>query len=279
MSRNYLSKNDELRRGDYLISNNKKWKAVFQDDGNFVIYGWTPVWTSDTYGSDAFRLCMQADCNLVMYNRGDVLRWHTNTNIKSESSRTTSKTEIGTNDKLCKGEVLMSNNELWKAVFQNDGNFVIYGWKAMWDSDTCGSDGSRMVLQPDGNLVLYNESREPRIMSKNFLAKNEELWNGEYLMSKNGEFKAVFKEDGNFVIYKWSPVWSSDTVGSGVVRLCMQADCNLVMYTKGNDPKWHTNSYRPEFNTCRLQLTDDGKLVVNKDCEEIWSSANSKGMK
>lgn len=30
MSRNYLSKNDELRRGDYLLSNNREWKAIFQ---------------------------------------------------------------------------------------------------------------------------------------------------------------------------------------------------------------------------------------------------------
>lgn len=30
MSRNFLSKNDELRKGDYLVSNNGEWKAVFQ---------------------------------------------------------------------------------------------------------------------------------------------------------------------------------------------------------------------------------------------------------
>ncbi len=36
-----------------------------QEDGNFVIYGWKPMWNSDTAGTDAVRLCMQADCNLV----------------------------------------------------------------------------------------------------------------------------------------------------------------------------------------------------------------------
>lgn len=30
MSRNYMSKFDELRKGDYLWSNNHEWKAVFQ---------------------------------------------------------------------------------------------------------------------------------------------------------------------------------------------------------------------------------------------------------
>uniref|UniRef100_A0A3Q4H5V4 Bulb-type lectin domain-containing protein n=1 Tax=Neolamprologus brichardi TaxID=32507 RepID=A0A3Q4H5V4_NEOBR len=78
MSRNFLSKNDELRRGDYLVSNNKQFKAIFQGDGNFVIYGWKPLWASNTCGSDAARLIMQADCNLVLYNKSNTPRWSTN---------------------------------------------------------------------------------------------------------------------------------------------------------------------------------------------------------
>ncbi|KAK6299873.1 hypothetical protein J4Q44_G00299060 [Coregonus suidteri] len=79
MSRNYLSKNDELRKGDFLLSNNREWKAVFQDDGNFVIYGWKPMWSSDTAGPNPHRLCMQEDCNLVIYTQEDSPMWHTNT--------------------------------------------------------------------------------------------------------------------------------------------------------------------------------------------------------
>ncbi|XP_044031828.1 mannose-specific lectin-like [Siniperca chuatsi] len=115
-------------------------------------------------------------------------------------------------------------------------------------------------------------------MSRNYLSKNNELRKGDYLMSNNGEWKAVFQDDGNFVIYGWKPVWASDTYGSDVFRLCMQADCNLVMYNKCNEPKWHTNTYiSGEANMCRLQLTDDGKLLVFKEGEELWSSATSKG--
>ncbi|XP_013767774.1 mannose-specific lectin-like [Pundamilia nyererei] len=119
-------------------------------------------------------------------------------------------------------------------------------------------------------------------MSRNFLSKNDELWRGDYLVSNNKQYKAIFQGDGNFVIYGWKPLWASDTYGSDAVRLCMQADCNLVMYNKCDTPKWHTNSAnsaKPDCNMCRLQLTDDGKLVVNRECEEIWSSQKSKGMK
>ncbi|XP_026147670.1 mannose-specific lectin-like [Mastacembelus armatus] len=116
-------------------------------------------------------------------------------------------------------------------------------------------------------------------MSRNFLSKNEELRRGDFLMSNNGNWKAIFQDDGNFVIYGWKPVWASDTDGSDAIRLCMQADCNLVMYNKKDNPTWHTNSAKSVPNMCRLRLTDDGKLVVSREYDDIWDSGMSKGMK
>ncbi|KAM6971089.1 B-type lectin plumieribetin-like [Tautogolabrus adspersus] len=116
-------------------------------------------------------------------------------------------------------------------------------------------------------------------MSRNFLSKTIELLKGDFLISNNGEYKAVFQDDSNFVVYGWKPVWSTDTAGSDAFRLCMQGDCNLVMYSKCEIPKWHTDTHFATVNACCLRLTDDGKLLVYKDCEEVWSSANSKGMK
>ncbi|XP_018556250.1 uncharacterized protein LOC108899979 isoform X1 [Lates calcarifer] len=116
-------------------------------------------------------------------------------------------------------------------------------------------------------------------MSRNFLSKNDELRRGDYLISNNREFKAIFQDDGNFVIYGWQPLWASNTSGSDASRLCMQADCNLVMYNNKDEPRWHTNSSKPSCNMCRLQLTDDGKLVLSREQEAVWSSADSEGMK
>ncbi|XP_063768724.1 B-type lectin plumieribetin-like [Eleginops maclovinus] len=116
-------------------------------------------------------------------------------------------------------------------------------------------------------------------MSRNFLSKNDELRKGDYLMSNNGEFKAIFQGDGNFVVYGWQPVWASDTAGPKPLRLCMQGDCNLVMYGDDEKPMWHTNSSKSDCVMCRLQLTDEGKLVVNNGAHEVFNSANSSGMK
>ncbi|XP_023264155.1 mannose-specific lectin-like [Seriola lalandi dorsalis] len=116
-------------------------------------------------------------------------------------------------------------------------------------------------------------------MSKNYLSKNDELRRGDYLLSNNNEWKAVFQDDGNFVIYGWKPVWSSDTANSDAVRLCMQSDCNLVMYNMQDTPRWNTDTAKSVANMCRLQLTDGGKLLVYKECEKIWSSDDSNGKK
>ncbi|XP_017261926.1 mannose-specific lectin [Kryptolebias marmoratus] len=116
-------------------------------------------------------------------------------------------------------------------------------------------------------------------MSRNYLSKNDELRRGDSLVSNNGQWKAIFQDDGNFVVYGWNPVWASDTANSDAVRLCMQEDSNLVMYNKDNAPRWHTNSHKEGSNVSRLQLTDDGKLLVYKNAEQIWTSATSRGMK
>ncbi|TKS87578.1 hypothetical protein D9C73_021702 [Collichthys lucidus] len=87
------------------------------------------------------------------------------------------------------------------------------------------------------------------------------------------------EDDANFVIYGWKPVWASDTWGLDTVRLCMQEDCNLVMYNQSDQPGWNTGTNGPSRNMCHLRLTDDGKLVLYREQKEIWSSTSSRGIK
>ncbi|XP_056868523.1 B-type lectin plumieribetin-like isoform X3 [Takifugu flavidus] len=105
-------------------------------------------------------------------------------------------------------------------------------------------------------------------MSKDVLERGSELQRGDYLMAKNTEWKAVFQ-----------PVWASDTHGMDPTRLCMQEDCNLVMYNDEEKPRWHTNTSKGGRNTCVLSLTDEGKLVLKKDGQQLWNSDRDHGMK
>ncbi|KAI5097837.1 hypothetical protein C0J45_11564 [Silurus meridionalis] len=110
-------------------------------------------------------------------------------------------------------------------------------------------------------------------MSRNFLSMNEELHKGDFLMSNNREYKAIFQDDGNFVVYTWKPVWASNTCGvRGAQRLIMQTDCNLVMYTQESKAVWATNTDRNDAKVCRLTLTNDGFLQVENDGAVVWKS-------
>ncbi|KAK2847697.1 hypothetical protein Q7C36_009379 [Tachysurus vachellii] len=109
-------------------------------------------------------------------------------------------------------------------------------------------------------------------MSKNFLSMDEELQKGDFLLSNNGEYKAIFQEDGNFVVYGWKPVWASNTNGqTNAKRLIMQGDCNCVMYTD-DTVLWHTNTHNSNVKRCRLTLRNDGRLFVENDGAVVWKS-------
>ncbi|XP_071761011.2 B-type lectin plumieribetin-like [Centroberyx gerrardi] len=117
-------------------------------------------------------------------------------------------------------------------------------------------------------------------MSKSFISADQELRKGDYLLSNDENYKAIFQDDGNFVIYKWSPTWASDTVSPEPFRILLQQDNNLVMYTRGDKPLWSTGTYtNSKNNRMRLTLTDQGHLVLDNNGQTIWTSAKSHGIK
>lgn len=76
-----------------------------------------------------YRLIMQGDGNLVLYNAGGRAIWATN-----------------------RSGVF--------AIVQGDGNLVEYASGGpVWASNTVGTGANRLVVQNDGNLVLYSPSR------------------------------------------------------------------------------------------------------------------------
>lgn len=103
------------------------------------------------------------------------------------------------NEGLAPGESVESCNGLSKLVMQHDGNLVLYRrGTATWNTQTWGHSPAAAILQADGNFVVYDLEAKP-------------LWNSE-TWNAPGAFLAV-QDDGNLVIYsKDSKVlWSSDT--------------------------------------------------------------------
>lgn len=66
-------------------------------------------------------------------------------------------TQIGAQGSLEKGAKLVAGN--YSLILQPDGNLVLYnGTAAVWATATNGKGGSQLTLQSDGNLVLYDQN-------------------------------------------------------------------------------------------------------------------------
>jgi LysM repeat protein len=99
---------------------------------------------------------------------------------------------------------LTSSNGKYTLIMQGDGNLVLYTESntPVWATSTQGSGAVRASLQDDGNLVLYTKEVERR-----------------------------FRRDVAVA------VWASQTRGENV-RLILQDDRNLVIYTSDGRELW-----------------------------------------
>ncbi|HLJ26855.1 MAG TPA: hypothetical protein VKY85_09110 [Candidatus Angelobacter sp.] len=108
------------------------------------------------------------------------------------------------------------------------------------------------------------------------LSTGESLNVNDFLLSDNGQYKAIMQTDGNFVIYKANaPVWASNTVrGNGTYFAVMQTDGNLVLYLgtpqHQGAPYWASNTVQGP-GTYLLTLQNDGSLALYRGAS-IWST-------
>jgi len=107
-----------------------------------------------------------------------------------------SKSELLPGQELKLDEYLISNNRKNKLILQIDGNLVLYGEdrKALWVSGTSGKPVTRCVMQQDGNLVLYS-------------ADDKVYWSSNTTNTPGAYLKVL--DNGSFVIYK--PMFTSDS--------------------------------------------------------------------
>src|SRR5438552_16752363 len=63
---------------------------------------------------------------------------------------------LNANQSLRPGQQLASANGVYQAVYQTDGNFVVYGGgRPLWNTHTNGRASDVLIMQNDGNLVIY----------------------------------------------------------------------------------------------------------------------------
>jgi len=160
---------------------------------------------------------------------------------------------LGMNMYMFPGAKLVSKNGLYQAIFQGDGNFVVYkGTKVLWASNTCDSGGTRLCLQGDQHLVMYDDAWE------------EPKWSTG-VQGGSSACRLVMQDDGNLVQYSVNdePMWASETCG-GKESPCFGEGQKLMEGGCGDDgdmKKWA----KPKLGMNMGMLKDSYLVSENKE--------------
>lgn len=200
-------------------------ELVMQTDGNLVEYNnlGAPVWGSGTNGHPGAHAALGTDGNLVIY---------------ADAAQTQPLWSTGTQG-LGAQQVVFDGINAW-LVIKNSAGTKLWSNENVFTTGMTLQPGERyyadngnyvLVMQGDGNLVLYNGARKPVWASNT---------NGH-----NGAF-ATMQTDGNFVVYadqaRQHALWATGTNGSGASEFAFQGDGNLVVYTPYGTPVWSSGS-------------------------------------
>jgi hypothetical protein len=189
--------------------------------------------------------------------------------------------ELPAGGSLAIGGMLASSATGYRLVLQDDGNLVVYSPAdvAVWSTVTSGSGASSLALQRDGNLVLYTA------------AGHAVWWSGTV---GSGATQLAMQGDGNLVLYDLDrPVWAWQqgfmadrlmlgdlgaghqlVTRDGAYRLVMQGDGNLVAYDASGLFFWNTAT--AGSGAARLAMQGDGNLVLYTAAgHAVWWSGHS----
>jgi hypothetical protein len=239
---NILNQGSSITTGQYIISPSGVYSLQLQTDGNLVVYGCanTALWSTASFGETSTRtLKMQTDGNLVLY-QGTRVIWASNTYLRGTApyylkmqddgnlviydGKGTATWDTATyNQGTCSGNVITQKGSItsgqsiatsgreYRLVLQTDGNLVLYNcWDtALWASNTNNSTASRVLtMQEDGNLVMY----------QNNVAKWASGTNGKGY----GPYYLIIQDNGNLVIYgrkTEGAIWATNTPGNNICDL------------------------------------------------------------
>jgi hypothetical protein len=107
------------------------------------------------------------------------------------------------------------------------------------------------------------------------LRPGKSLSAGDWLQSKNKEFRLLMQADGNLVLYRMRAgnygggLWSSLTFGRPGSEAVMQYDGNFVIYAFSG-PIWASGTQSQPGSYLALQ--DDGNLVIYRPNVPVWAT-------
>lgn len=196
-SKDTLVPGQRLYKGDGLFSENGKYKMIFENSGNFSLYAFYQIGNKEGKNS--------------LYT--------TNTDGLPYFGRE-------------KGQVL---------IMQRDGRIKMYNekFKVIWQTDYISEPCKGLQIVNDGSAVLHYQGSEKFDRYLRNPSSTDRLGPAEYLLpgeslkvSDYDRTKAVFEENGDFVIYSenGAQLWTSGTKGLGIKMIVMETDGTLGFY-------------------------------------------------
>jgi len=117
------------------------------------------------------------------------------------------KDRLGMNQHITSGQYIQSKTYSYITRLEHDGELVVYmndhfhPKNALWRSKkTGGQKPYRLVMQEDGNLVIYD-------------IQNKDIWESGTDGKGSKGHGLVMQDDGNLVIYDGAniPIWDTNT--------------------------------------------------------------------
>lgn len=173
---------------------------VMQEDGNLVIYaiGGVPVWIAGTVGNPGAYLRVLDEGKAVIYARDGRILW---VNGRKRPGPAPKGDRLDALQELSSGQAMHSAGRKAVLTMRRDGNLVLSRRRGrrlqhVWSSNTAGNPGARLLMQEDGNLVIYDSGGRP-------------LWDagtagnpGAYMRVLDDPAVVVFSSKG-------APLWSN----------------------------------------------------------------------
>ena len=157
-----------------------------------------------------------------------------------------------------------------RLVLQADGNLVLYaGARALAATRTSGGDPRRLLVQDDGNVVLYGAAGalfEYDLDDPPVLGSGGSLRPGEVMRTDDGRTTLVMQGDGNLVLHRTGgpALWASGTSGSGAGAV-VRPDGRLEVRLADGRVLWTSPSQVPAGTGPGAVLAlDDGELRVQR---------------
>ncbi len=140
-------------------------------------------------------------------------------------------------------------------IMQGDGNLVLYGTDGVadWSSGTAGNPGAYFVLQTDGSAIIYSQS-------------GTALWSSGINGIPNGLDYVAHSISSTSILFPGQLL----STANRNYQMIFQDDGNLVVYYQGQ-PLWSSGTAGKP--SAELDMQSDGNLVIYaSNGQPLWSS-------